>query len=105
MQLRIGQRLGNAAGYGTWGDAVAAATSASAGTAGAVAICDDRGRLYVYSVDVGCGWLARPFQLGARHERGYQFSGTLVRGIVDGERVASRGDCLHPWVPTPPLPA
>ena len=97
--------MGSADGYGRWGDAVAAAAAASVGRAGAVAICDDRGRLYLYSVLTGCvlGG-SRPLQMGARHEGGYAFNGDAVRGIVDGDRTASRGDCLHPWVPIPPLP-
>ncbi len=104
--LRLGTRLGEPTGYGTWTDAVTAASAASAGRAGSVAICDDRGRLYLYTVVTGCAWgPARPVQLGTRRETGYAFEGTAVRGLVDGDRIASRGDCLHPWVPVPPLPA
>jgi hypothetical protein len=106
FQLRLGSRVGSADGYGRWGDAVAAAAAASAGPAGAVAICDDRGRLYLYSVLTGCVLAgSRPLQMGARHESGYSFIGDAVRGIVDGDRTASRGDCLHPWVPVPPAVA
>ncbi len=103
FQLRLGTRVGSAEGYGRWGDAVAAAATASAGRAGAVAICDDRGRLYLYTVLTGC-LIGGPLRMGVRHESGYAFSGNAVRGIVDGDRTASRGDCLHPWVPVPPVP-
>ncbi len=97
--------MGSPDGYGRWSDAVAAAASASAALGGAVAICDDRGRLYLYTVVTGCvpGW-SQPLQMGYRRETGYAFVDGSVRGIVDGDRLASRGDCMHPWVPVPSLP-
>jgi hypothetical protein len=101
FQLRLDARLGSADGYGRWGDAVAAAAAASAGRSGAIAICDDRGRLYLYTVTAGCMFGQRPLHVGQRHESGYAFAGTDVRGIVDGDITVSRGDCLHPWVPAP----
>lgn len=102
FQLRLGTQVGAADGYGRWADAVEAAAAASAGRAGAVAVCDDRGRLYLYTVRTGCAWLgSAPLRIGERREAGYAFHDQTVRGIVDGDRLVTRGDCLHPWVPAP----
>jgi hypothetical protein len=100
FSMRLTGRVGSTDGYGRWGEAVVAAAQASAGSAGAIAICDDRGRLYLYRVVTGC-LVARQVHLGARHERGYEFVGDAVRGIVDGDVTVTRGDCLHRWVPAP----
>lgn len=99
--LVLGPRLGSVTGYGTWTEAVAAATAASAGTAAAVAVCDDRGRLYLHVVRVGSSVLGPGLRMGSRGELGYRFTGDAVRGLVDGALLASRGDCLEPWVPRP----
>ncbi|MCW2923640.1 MAG: hypothetical protein JWM98_1044 [Thermoleophilia bacterium] len=104
LTLRLGTRIGSGDGYGTWSEAVDAAAAASAGAAGAIAVCDDRGRLYLYSVSAGCVLGAHPLRLGERHEVGYAFRDDVVRGLVDGDLVASRGDCLHRWIPLPALP-
>lgn len=67
-----------------------------------MAICDDRGRLYVYEVLAttmfGC---LRPLHVGERGELGYGFRDLTVRGIIDGDVTVTRGDCMHPWVPVP----
>mgnify|MGYP000950731626 CR=1 FL=1 len=93
--------MGEAVGYGRWSEAVEAAATLSADRA--VAICDDRGRLYLYEVQAH-DWLfgSRPLRMGARHETGYVFHDDVVRGLVQGTRVATRGDCLDRWIPVPP---
>ncbi|MCB0879304.1 MAG: hypothetical protein KDC46_10035 [Thermoleophilia bacterium] len=98
--MRLGRSLGSVDGYGRWADAVAAAAELSKGDAGAIAICDDRNRLYLHVVVTGY-LVHRPLHVGVRHERGYAFNGDAVRGIVDGGVTVSRGDCLHRWVRAP----
>ncbi|MEO6867014.1 MAG: hypothetical protein ABI200_03245 [Gaiellales bacterium] len=102
FQLRIDARVGNAEGYGRWSEAVAAAAAMSAGRAGAIAVCDDRGRLYLHEIRTGCGWGKHSvLRMGERSEAGYLFYNQHVRGIIDGDLIATRGDCLENWVPRP----
>jgi len=102
FRLTAERQLGELTGYGTWSDAVAAARAASAGPAGAIAICDDRDRLYLYRVITECAKLySPPLHMRERRETGYQFTGPEVRGIVDGDLIAARGECLVPWVAAP----
>lgn len=101
FSLQLGVARGSGTGYGRWADAIAAAAEASRGRAGAVAICDDRGRLYLREVIATCWFGSWPLRIGERSETGYAFLGNDVRGIVDGDLVVSRGDCLHPWVGVP----
>lgn len=102
FSVRAAARVGAADGYGTWTDAVAAAAAMSAGAAAAIAICDDRGRLYLHRLErrTMLGGYA-PLRLGERWETGYRFSTSDVRGLVDGDLLLSRGDCLVPWVAMP----
>lgn len=105
MTLLVGGATGAVQGYGTWLDAVTAASAASSDAAASVAILDHRGRLYLRTVAVAPPGNAFgrpvPYVLGARGEHTIHFRSDAVRGIVQGERVVARGDCLHDRVDIP----
>ncbi len=93
--------MGSATGYGTWTEAVAAARELSAQAGGAIAICDDRDRLYLYTIALDFPWCGQSLHLAEHGEAGYAFVDESVRGIVEGDVLVSRGDCLDQWVELP----
>lgn len=105
ITLRIGQPSGALDGYGTWRDAVTAAGVLSHAAASAVAILDHRGRLYLRGVVVTPAGNAFgrpiPYALGVRGERAIVFADDAVRGVVHGDRIVARGDCLLDRVEIP----
>lgn len=100
--LMVGGAVGEPQGYATWVDAVAAARVLSGMLGRAVAVLDHQGRLYLRTLDVPAAFpwvgMGRPYVAGTLGEMAIDFNGPAMRGIVQGDEVLSRGDCLVPRV-------
>lgn len=101
MSLMAGGSVGAVDGYGSWPEAVAAAHRLSIGSAGAVGIFDADGRLYIERLTISAAGVPLLLQIGRMGERAWHFRGQVLRGIVDGPIVMSRGDDLVSCVPIP----
>jgi hypothetical protein len=102
--LRAAAPAGEADGYGTWVEAVAAARVLSVRLGRSLGIFDHQGRLYLRQLDIpSCVPLLAPdpYVMGSRQEQGIAFRSTAIRGIVHGNVMLGRGDCLEPWVEIP----